>query len=399
MSNYLNNLMEMNIALCIIFLLYILLLKNETAFKTKRLFLLLGMVLAIISPFVIIPSFIDQSALLLLPLPTYTLPEIDVPSYSTIEGFSYQEISWQHLIVIIHFVITIYFLLQLCVNLIRIGLKIKSTVFNKNNKQFVQETDEHHSCYSFFNYIFIGNVRTLSLKHKAFILEHERIHAEQYHSIDTIILQILTSIFWFNPIIYYLKKELIQLHEFEADARAIQQHDLSDYCSLLAKTTLLSADIPIANHFNTSLTVKRINMMKTQKTKVKGWKIALLSIIIPIFLFASACENKIEEIQAYDVAAEFADNGGEGFWKFLGEELRYPKEARDQKIEGTVYVQITVLKNGESTDQKVLKSPNELLSAEALRVAKLTKWKPATLKGKPAESTFVLPIRFKLAEE
>lgn len=93
--------------------------------------------------------------------------------------------------------------------------------------------------------------------------------------------------------------------------------------------------------------------------------------------------------------------GGEvGLRSFIAKNIRYPETAAEANIEGTVYVQYLVLKDGTINNIKLLRgvigAPD--LDKEALRVVKLTngKWKPGMQNGKPVNVRMNIPIRFKL---
>ncbi len=105
-----------------------------------------------------------------------------------------------------------------------------------------------------------------------------------------------------------IKKALVQLHEFEADARSVENQDADSYCRLLAKVALESAGFTLVNHFNHSLTLKRITMMKTLKKKIQPWKMILLSATVPLlFLTVSCQEQVISDLQ--DVSKNSAATG------------------------------------------------------------------------------------------
>lgn len=123
---------------------------------------------------------------------------------------------------------------------------------------------------------------------------HERVHAHQWHSLDILLLNALKILFWFNPLIYQYKKTFIQLHEFEADARAAEHTDVNKYCNLLARVALQSAGFRLANHFHNSLTIKRIEMMKTIKRSVHRWKVVALAVVLPLIMFMIACNDQVE---------------------------------------------------------------------------------------------------------
>ena len=85
--------------------------------------------------------------------------------------------------------------------------------------------------------------------------------------------------------------------------------------------------------------------------------------------------------------------------KFLADNIVYPKEAIEKRIEGTVLVRFVVRKDGKISDITLLRSPHKLLSEEAIRVVKkMSKWKPGTQEGMPVNVYFILPIEFQLKD-
>ena len=82
---------------------------------------------------------------------------------------------------------------------------------------------------------------------------------------------------------------------------------------------------------------------------------------------------------------------------FLHRNIRYPKDAKDKKIEGTVYVSFVVERDGDITDAKVVRDIGYGCGEEALRVLNtMPKWKPATQHGYAVRQQNNLPIRFSL---
>jgi TonB family protein len=89
--------------------------------------------------------------------------------------------------------------------------------------------------------------------------------------------------------------------------------------------------------------------------------------------------------------------GDEEMYKFISKHLKYPKKARNNEIEGKVFVQFMIDKEGNVTRAKVLKGIGYGCDEEALRVVnKMPKWKPGTQRGKPVPVMFTLPFNFKL---
>ena len=93
---------------------------------------------------------------------------------------------------------------------------------------------------------------------------------------------------------------------------------------------------------------------------------------------------------------QFGENNSE-LAKFLMENVKYPKDAAKNKIQGRVLVEFIVDKEGNIKDPTILQSAYPSLDAEALRVVKLMpRWTPGRDKGQPVNVKFALPIVFKL---
>lgn len=123
-----------------------------------------------------------------------------------------------------------------------------------------------------------------------------------------------------------------------------------------------------------------------------------------IVIIETKKDNKEVEADGDDVVdvpqicAEFRDSlTNNNIYAWLSQNMRYPKEAQDKNIEGRVSIQFIIEKDGSIDEVKTLRSPSEILSAEAERVVKaMPKWKPAMHKGKPVRMRYVLPVLFKL---
>jgi periplasmic protein TonB len=100
----------------------------------------------------------------------------------------------------------------------------------------------------------------------------------------------------------------------------------------------------------------------------------------------------------YQVQPEFK-GGQDGMFRFLGENLIYPLESREEGTEGTVYVGFSVSKTGAVENVKIRIGVDEKLDKEALRVVKsMPNWKPGKQEGEPVRIKFTLPVRFKLKD-
>ncbi len=292
MNTFINYFIEANIGLCLFLLLYFVFLKKETDFKLTRVLLLFGMVASLLFPLVhfqisgaALPSITQM-------MPTYLLPQIVIGDHASASRFEFNMVNailFTYLSGVL--ILTVLFIVRI--------MKLVQLIYSSSTYSYyrfvVAESNESKLTFSFFNFIFIGQSSSLSKQEKQQILDHESIHATQWHSADILLLNVMSILFWINPLMLIYKKIFTQLHEFEADSRTVANHEVDEYCGFLARAALQSADFPIANHFNQSLTLKRIAMMQTMKTKIKKWKVAFVATAFPAFFLLVACQEQLME--------------------------------------------------------------------------------------------------------
>lgn len=90
-------------------------------------------------------------------------------------------------------------------------------------------------------------------------------------------------------------------------------------------------------------------------------------------------------------------NGYEGFYAAISKTITYPKPARKQGVQGKVYVQFEVDKNGEIIEVKTIKGLSKECNDEAERVVRESEiWNPGFQRGQPVKVKMIVPIIFKL---
>jgi beta-lactamase regulating signal transducer with metallopeptidase domain len=94
-------------------------------------------------------------------------------------------------------------------------------------------------------------------------VNHELEHIRQQHWIDLLLFEILRTMQWFNPAIWFYGHMIRQNHEYLADERALQRSsNPAIYRAALLNQMFGGPVISLANSFNYSLNKKRFNMMK-----------------------------------------------------------------------------------------------------------------------------------------
>ena len=298
-----------------------------------------------------------------------------------------------------------------------------------------------NTSYSFFKNIFIGETPGEDDLEK--IMAHEKTHAIQWHTLDVLLMEILSIAFWFNPLVWWYRTEIKNVHEYLADEGALQEgYNRKSYQITLLEHLIGSASLSITNNFNYSLIKNRIAMMNIEKNGRKNiWKIFLLLPISLAIVFAFACTEKATETDLsepdselyFETAFNEAESmpefpgGFDALRRFVAVNLKYPDGAKEKGVAGRVYVQFVVNKEGKvvtqleqfkiENDGKIIEDVTVLsyepsegsseenadkyiqeLKAEAVRVLSLLPDfdKPAMKDGKPVAVVFTFPINFAL---
>jgi len=295
MITFINYLIEVNLGLVFFYAIYWLLLKNENQFGFNRIYLMGSLCASLL-----FPAFTFESqSLVLIPslgeaVPAHWLPEITVygDGQATPEKVVASASYWTwitYAYITIAAIILVIFIFRL-VEITRLFITARRYAWKNYT---VAESAKVKGVFSFFRFIFLSPAENLDEQEKLEILRHEEVHIQKLHSFDILLINVIGIVCWFNPVIKSYKKSLVQIHEFEADARSVEGRDVNEYCGLLAKVALQSHGYVLANHFTNSFTIKRINKMKTVRNKIKQWKVVTVSVTVLMIFFAVACQDQI----------------------------------------------------------------------------------------------------------
>lgn len=170
---------------------------------------------------------------------------------------------------------------------------LKTFLGAKRNREdgftLVELPDEAPS--SFFRFIQLP--AGLSEYDREIIFQHEKVHAQKYHSADRLFLETVHCFSWFNPLFPLLKKELVHIHEFEVDRIMYNKYRVGYMEFLLAYSLGTSSSIYLfTNQFVTRLTlIKRIKIMKNTSKKVLVAALALPIIAGGLTLISFTAES------------------------------------------------------------------------------------------------------------
>ena len=315
--------------------------------------------------------------------------------------------------------------------------------------------------FSWFNNIVISRSDYESGRRE--ILIHEMAHISHHHSLDILLCNVLLIFQWFNPAVWLLRRELRNIHEYEADEAVLASGaNAAEYQLLLIRKAVGERLFSMANNLNHNSLKKRITMMLTKRSN--PWNRVKVLLTVPVAAVAvvafatpkaeslsreiehesdaivssvvkstsdkaalvaqgktsgeetvnamgradnTLIDNDIQRVAStdddvYEVVEKMpAFPGGMAeLMKYLRSNVRYPVEAHKAGIQGRVVVSFVVNKDGTVKDAKIVRSVDKSIDAEALRViSAMPKWQPGYQDGKAVSVRYTVPVTFRLTGE
>lgn len=289
------------IILCsgVTFLYYQLSLKDKTFHHYNRFYLLAAIVISLLLPLIRVEDFtieVNNDIYMLLDrIQNFnTQKNID-------NGNFYFNIIFSAL-----GLVSLYFLGRLLYGIFKIQ-QFKNQ-FQKESFDGINfyRTDLNEAPFSYFKNLFWKNTITLHSDIGKQILKHEMVHIEQKHSFDKIFIEIITSVFWFNPFFHIIKKEINLIHEYLADKKAVQQSDTKAFAQMLLASHFSGTQLPAASPFLSSNLKKRLKMLQKPKTKF-GYARRILALpVLFTVAFAYLVNAKNREIEETNLSIKKA---------------------------------------------------------------------------------------------
>lgn len=263
------------------------LIKKESFFQLNRFYLLVSLVLSFVLPFVDW-SFVawNVSSSTYEQINTIYLPEVFIGTESVEAKRSvldFKESPFTFLQALEHIYI-VGFAVAFSLFYVRIEslMKFINSHLGKNTNDYILiRLKESIGAFSFLNYIVIED--DMPDNEQTIVIAHEAVHVRQKHSYDNLFLGVLQVVMWFNPLLFWYKKELQLVHEYQADAKACEKINLRTYYSQLLQINFTQTPTNLVSSFyNVSQLKNRIIML--QKPKQSARRIFKYVVLTPIMI-------------------------------------------------------------------------------------------------------------------
>ena len=421
--NFLLYLLQVHIALTLLYIVYKAISTRNTHFTARRLLLLCILLFAVTYPLYRIPGI---AATLPASL-QFGLPELQITPDET-TGMP-APLDPCRLAAWLYGGIALLLVLRMGVALVSvIGLRRNGTLRNHENYRIVICPGEIQPC-SFFNWIFLPASAAENPAVWDKVIKHEYAHIRQVHSADILLAEGVAALCWINPVGWLLLKEVRLNLEYLADREALRdESEKKSYQYLLLDLARAERPRSSAIPFNYSFLKKRIAMINRKASSRQSLFRYLL--VVPLFFLlvvgSQSCQKSpttpqpatdsivssvpddnppgvsaepIQEtvLDAAEIMPEFP-GGTTALLNFISNNLKYPQKAMDSQTEGRVVLQFVIDKEGHVTDIQILRGVTPELDQAAIDAVKNSpKWAPGMQDGEPVNVKYTLPIVFKLS--
>lgn len=437
LNNWTKYLLESSVCLMFFYAFYRLFLQQETFFKTNRRYLQFTMVASLLIPMaesLLVKFDTSPSNIYILETVVITAQRAELQARAALTQTPWLTIGIA--------ITSLFFLSLLIYSIVRVTLILNNSekIIEGNLTYVINPKIEHP--FTFLRYIFIDKKLYDNPKYRH-IIEHEKTHALQRHTLDLLISGAITAILWFNPFAWLYREAFREIHEYLADDRVLKQGADPTQYKQLVYNQAIGLWPGSFSFFNVSFIKRRFKMMSRMKSpKSNLLKVFIMIPVTALMIFVFACTTENENIDdaqvvkaptaapAVDVPAvdvpdqpEIAESnqadqsetknselpytiveqmpeypgGQKELFSYISSNVKYPQEAKEKGISGKVFIQFVVAKTGSIQDVKVLRGVHPLLDQEAIRVIKnMPAWKPGMEKGKTVNVVYNIPIAFKL---
>lgn len=297
-------LLKANALLLFLGIFYKIFLKKETFYTFNRWYFLLGIPAACIAPLITFTKtvIIEQQPVIYTvndTVPNTVSGKITIPEPAFLDTFDWQN-TFAYAVVCISLGMLVIMLVK--VILLYVRLKKLPEVPQTN----IKISENNTVVYSFYRWIVVPK-NIFSWSDHEMMIDHENIHLNQKHTIDLILIELVSAVFWFNPLIKSVQKDININLEFLVDEKMVQKHEAVVY----QKSLLLVQNkdhLMFTNAFNSSDLKKRILQLNTKKSNhMRKFKILITApALLAFFTFfqiktvAQVRTMEVREVSSHD---------------------------------------------------------------------------------------------------
>ncbi len=242
-------------------LCYLLFLRKEKYHQLNRAYLLFSLTFSSLLPFI-----------------RFSLPEQPIMSNTQIFLTTVTKTSTIPFGTILYVAGAVFFFILFLLKLFKVLRQIIGKHYNERDGLKVIDNPEQKVPFSFFHYVVVDST-TFELDELDLVLRHEAAHAQQWHTLDILFVELVGVVCWFNPFVWAYKSALKSQHEYAADAAVIHSNvPRNDYFDLILKQIRHQNHLSPVHSFSATAVKSRIRMMMATVPGRRSW-MRYLSVI------------------------------------------------------------------------------------------------------------------------
>ncbi|MDH7914138.1 M56/M15 family metallopeptidase [Winogradskyella sp. SYSU M77433] len=269
--------------------------------------------LCLLSPFIEFEIFSSVPSITQIPVENFSELQVNNDFEDVVVGNTTaqqkSEVSFWTYAYVLFFVL---FLSRFLKNLFSIFYLTKGN-FKSIGKLRIIKVKDSDMVSSFFNYVFVPENHAIKDEDFSSVMAHELIHSKEFHTVDVIILEFLTCIFWVNPFVWLYKKDILQNHEYIADEKSILSGiDIESYSKSIINLGQKEYCVPLTSGFNFIQIKNRIIMLHQLKSSVLKRVVKIstsILLVTGILIFSSYKDLKETLVVVVDAGHGGLDEG------------------------------------------------------------------------------------------
>jgi hypothetical protein len=198
-------------------------------------------------------------------------------------------LSIMSLLGIIYLIGFLVMMARLTTNFFRLYLSVQRNPIIKMGQYIYVLTDGNKPVYSFFHFIFFDRQQYCDKKISEMIIDHEKVHSRQLHSLDLIFAELYTAFLWFSPFAFFHNNSIKVNHEFQADFQVLEKGDsIPEYIRILANEAFGLQIFGFTSNFNCSIKKRLTMITKIKSSKQSKYRFLFLLPLLAIMLYIAA---------------------------------------------------------------------------------------------------------------
>jgi len=199
-----------------------------------------------------------------------------------------------NILLLIYGLTTFILILSFIIQYFKIISMKRSGLVREGDGFEIVESKDIPTPFSFCKTIFIG--QNLTGNKRDVVIKHEQWHIKHDHYVDVMVMETLVRLFWFNPVLWWVRKELRNISEYQTDRSVLDEgHELYKYQTIILEE-VMEQNPYLANGFNNSFTKKRFIRMKNtiQARFTVLRRISIVPFLVGVFCLLCFTEGKGE---------------------------------------------------------------------------------------------------------